>query len=152
MIRSSPAWPSRSSSLPNALTEKWAGRFQEHLEDGRPAAPDERISAPFTLHTIVLHHLVLTRRGPEGDSAGDRTAPAALWGDRGRGKIIGFVALRLRRDLELFAQLGIEVTPILLISERVMPTGGEPRAYPTQQERRAGVRLHRGEAENLQIR
>jgi hypothetical protein len=30
----------------------------------------------------------------------------------------------------LFAQLGIEVTPILLISERVMPTGGGPERIP----------------------
>src|SRR6516162_6774314 len=25
---------------------KWAGRFQKHLEDARPVAPDQRISAP----------------------------------------------------------------------------------------------------------
>src|SRR5215472_15582764 len=34
------------------LDGKWAGRFQEHLEDARPVAPDERISAPYILHTI----------------------------------------------------------------------------------------------------
>jgi hypothetical protein len=30
----------------------------------------------------------------------------------------------------LFAQLGIEVTPILVISERVMPTGGSLERIP----------------------
>src|SRR5277367_6864712 len=34
------------------LDRKRAGRFQEHLEDARPVAPDKRISAPCILHTI----------------------------------------------------------------------------------------------------
>jgi len=34
------------------LDGKWAGRFQEHLKNTRPVAPDERISAPCILHTI----------------------------------------------------------------------------------------------------
>jgi len=29
-----------------SLDGKWAGRFQKHLEDARPVAPDQRISAP----------------------------------------------------------------------------------------------------------
>src|SRR6516165_8961812 len=29
-----------------SLDGKWAGRFHKHLEDARPVAPDQRISAP----------------------------------------------------------------------------------------------------------
>jgi hypothetical protein len=63
-------------------------------------------------------------------------------GERGREKIIGFTALGLGagkaatltncgENLELFAQLGIEVTPILVISERVMPTGRSLERIPS---------------------
>src|SRR5262249_18528416 len=34
------------------LDGKWASWFQKHLEDARPVAPDERVSAPWILHTI----------------------------------------------------------------------------------------------------
>jgi hypothetical protein len=84
--------------------------------------------------------LFLCGEDPKGIAPGDRTALGTLSGDRGREKIIGFVAWasapqsrnahELQRDLELFAQLGIEVTPILVISERVMPTGGSLERIP----------------------
>ena len=34
------------------LDGKWACRFEEHLEDARPVAPDKRIGTPCTAHTI----------------------------------------------------------------------------------------------------
>jgi hypothetical protein len=63
-------------------------------------------------------------------------------GERGSEKIIGFTALGLGagkaatltncgENLELFAQLGIEVTPILVISESVMPTGRSLERIPS---------------------
>jgi hypothetical protein len=36
----------------------------------------------------------------------------------------------MRQDLELFAQLGIEVTPTLVISERVVPIGRSLERVP----------------------
>src|SRR6516165_8602729 len=59
------------------LDGKWAGRFQEHLEDARPVAPDERISAPHILHTIFPpspgSHAATARR--ESDVACRKTRP-----------------------------------------------------------------------------
>jgi hypothetical protein len=78
VIWSSPAWPRRSSSLPNASRENGQVGFQESPEDARPVAPDEWISPPHILHTIFLLRLVHKRRRPEGDQtlrAGNPAAP-----------------------------------------------------------------------------
>src|SRR5215831_20138803 len=50
------------------LDGKWASWFQEHLEDARPVAPDERISAPCILHTIFPPLRMFHKgRRPEAD-------------------------------------------------------------------------------------
>ena len=46
VIRSSPAWASRSSSLLNAPHGIRAGGFEKYLEDAGAVAPDQRIGAP----------------------------------------------------------------------------------------------------------
>ena len=51
-MRSSPARVEQVVEFAESLDGKRAGRFQEHLEDARPVAPDKRISAPHILHTI----------------------------------------------------------------------------------------------------
>src|SRR5215472_15458283 len=49
-----------------SLDGKWAGRFQEHLEDARPVAPNERISAIYSSYDLSSFAWFLRGDGPKG--------------------------------------------------------------------------------------
>ena len=49
---------------------KRAGRFQEHLEDARPVAPDKRISAPCAFMRSFLYPVQFAVRARSGVGAG----------------------------------------------------------------------------------
>jgi hypothetical protein len=54
-MRSSPALAEQVFEFAESPDGKWAGRFQEHLENAGPVAPDKRISAPCALMRSFLY-------------------------------------------------------------------------------------------------
>ena len=56
------------------LDGKWACRFEEHLEDARPVAPDKWIGTPCTAHLIFPLLPVRPRGTPRDDIVQSGTA------------------------------------------------------------------------------
>src|SRR5580704_2425753 len=75
VMRSSPAWPSRPSSLPNALTEN--GQVgSRNTSKMRGPWPQTSGSAHHVFFIrSFLFHLVRTRQGPKGDEAAGLRKP-----------------------------------------------------------------------------